>query len=68
MAQNNTSLPDDPITQLYEIANTLRMMHEKLGEVYPELKHTWYLLERSLNECLEVLDAAAVDAALKKGA
>lgn len=66
MAQNHTSLTVDPITQLYDVASTLRMMHEKLGEEYPELKHTWYSLERSLNDCLEVLDADAVDAALKK--
>lgn len=66
MAQNHTSLTVDPITQLYDVASTLRMLHEKLGEEYPELKHTWYSLERSLNDCLEVLDADAVDAALKK--
>lgn len=66
MAQNNTSLTVDPITQLYDVASTLRMLHEKLGEEYPELKHTWYSLERSLNDCINVLDSDAVDAALKK--
>ena len=66
MAQNNTSLTVDPITQLYDVASTLRMLHEKLGEEYPELKHTWYSLERSLNDCITVLDSDAVDAALKK--
>ncbi|MEZ6853146.1 hypothetical protein [Halodesulfovibrio aestuarii] len=66
MAQNDTSLTVDPITQLYDVASTLRMLHEKLGEEYPELKHTWYSLERSLNDCINVLDSDAVDAALKK--
>ncbi|KAF1074533.1 hypothetical protein [Halodesulfovibrio sp. MK-HDV] len=66
MAQNNTFLTVDPITQLYDVASTLRMLHEKLGEEYPELKHTWYSLERSLNDCIDVLDSDAVDAALKK--
>ena len=66
MAQNNTSLTVDPITQLYDVASTLRMLHEKLGEEYPELKHTWYSLERSLNDCIDVLDSDLVDAALKK--
>ncbi|OBQ52153.1 hypothetical protein [Halodesulfovibrio spirochaetisodalis] len=66
MAQINTSLSFDPITELYDVASTLRMLHEKLGDEYPELKHTWCCLERSLNSCLEVLDADSVDAALKK--
>ena len=66
MAQNHTSPTVDPITQLYDVASTLRMLHEKLGEEYPELKHTWYSLERSLNDCIDVLDSDAVDAALKK--
>ena len=66
MAQNNTSLTVDPITQLYDVALTLRKMHEKFGDMYPELKHTWYSLERSLNNCITVLDSDAVDEALKK--
>ncbi|OBQ46065.1 hypothetical protein [Halodesulfovibrio spirochaetisodalis] len=66
MAQSPVSLTVDPIAQLYDVASTLRMLHEKLGDEYPELKHTWYSLERSLNDCLEVLDADAVDAALKR--
>lgn len=66
MAQITIPHSFDPITQLYDVASTLRMLHEKLGDEYPELKHTWSCLERSLNDCLEVLDADAVDEALKK--
>ena len=65
MAQNNTFLAVDPISQLYEVASTLRMLHEKLGEEYPELKHTWYCLERSVTECVERFDCDEVDAVLK---
>ena len=65
MAQTDISSAVDPISQLHDVAHTLRSMTEKFGDMYPELKHTWSSLEQSITQSLDALDCDEVDALMQ---
>ena len=50
MEQNNQPLAEDPVSQLYDVASTLRLLHEDCGEKYPELVFILKSMERAVDE------------------